>query len=46
MDHDYTNRVETDYSSIAYWLHAAFPALLPLIERTLTPTTGNAAGTI
>ena len=47
MDHGYTNQVETDYSSVAYWYqaepHAAFPALPPLIERLPTPTTENAA---
>ena len=47
IDHGYTNQVETDYSSVAYWYqtepHAAFPALPPLIERLPTPTTENAA---
>jgi hypothetical protein len=37
MDHGYTNQVQTDYSSVAYWYqsepHAAFPVLPPLEAR-------------
>lgn len=47
MDHGYTNQVETDYSSVAYWYqsepHAAFPAIPPLFDRLPTPTTENTA---
>jgi hypothetical protein len=46
MDHGYTNQVETDYSSVAYWYqvepHAAFPALLPVAQRLPAPTDRNA----
>jgi len=47
MDHGYTNQVQTDYSSVAYWYqvepHAAFPVLLPLAERLPTPVGQNQA---
>ena len=37
IDHGYTNQVQTDYSSMAYWYqvepHASFPPLLPLAQR-------------
>jgi len=37
MDHGYTNQVETDYSSVAYWYqvepHAPFVPMLPLAQR-------------
>ncbi|MBN1583329.1 MAG: DUF2961 domain-containing protein, partial [Anaerolineae bacterium] len=46
IDHGYTNQVETDYSSVAYWYqvepHATFPALLPVEQRLPTPTGRNA----
>ena len=46
IDHGYTNQVETDYSSVAYWYqaepHAAFPVLLPVEQRLPTPTDRNA----
>jgi hypothetical protein len=47
IDHGYTNQVETDYSSVAYWYqtepHVAFPALPLLAERLPTPTGNNVA---
>jgi hypothetical protein len=46
MDHGYTNQVQTDYSSVAYWYqtepHAAFPPLPPVAERLPTPAGQNA----
>ena len=40
MDHGYTNQVQTDYSSVAYWYqvepHAALPPLLSLDQRLPT----------
>ena len=46
MDHGYTNQVETDYSSVAYWYqtepHAAFPVLPSLAQRLPTPVLHNA----
>jgi hypothetical protein len=46
MDHGYTNQVQTDYSSVAYWYqtepHAAFPPLPPVAERLPTPASQNA----
>ena len=46
MDHGYTNQVEADYSSVAYWYqtepHAAIPPLLPAAERLPTSTGQNA----
>ena len=46
MDHGYTNQVEADYSSVAYWYqtepHAAIPQLLPVAERLPTSTGQNA----
>jgi hypothetical protein len=46
IDHGYTNQVETDYSSVAYWYqaepHTAFPSLLPLDQRLPTPVKENA----
>ena len=45
MDHGYTNQVQTDYSSVAYWYqgepHAAFPALPAVAKRLPTPTGQN-----
>jgi hypothetical protein len=45
MDHGYTNQVQTDYSSVAYWYqtepHAAFPPLPPVAERLPTPASQN-----
>ncbi len=45
MDHGYTNQVQGDYSSVAYWYqeepHARFPQLLSVDERLPTPTTQN-----
>lgn len=47
MDHGYTNQVQTDYSSVAYWYqtepHAAFPAWPPLEDRLPTPAGQNQA---
>jgi len=46
MDHGYSNQVETDYSSVAYWYqiepHAPMPALAPVAERLPTPMGQNA----
>jgi D-arabinan exo alpha-(1,3)/(1,5)-arabinofuranosidase (non-reducing end) len=46
MDHGYTNQVQTDYSSVAYWYqvepHATFPSLPPVAQRLPTPTAQNA----
>ena len=46
MDHGYTNQVQTDYSSVAYWYqtepHAPIPALPPVAERMPTTTGQNA----
>lgn len=45
MDHGYTNQVQTDYSSVAYWYqtepHRAFPPLPPVSQRLPTPTEQN-----
>jgi hypothetical protein len=45
IDHGYTNQVETDYSSVAYWYqtepHGIFPMLLPVAERLPVPTGQN-----
>ena len=45
MDHGYTNQVQTDYASVAYWYqtepHAAFPALPPLMQRLPAPVDRN-----
>ena len=47
MDHGYTNQVQTDYSSVAYWYqtepHAAIPPLPPVAERLPATTAQNAA---
>jgi hypothetical protein len=47
MDHGYTNQVQTDYSSVAYWYqvepHAPFPALPELAQRLPTPVGQNRA---
>ncbi len=46
IDHGYTNLVQADYSSAAYWYqvepHAAFPQLLPVEERLPAPVGQNA----
>lgn len=46
IDHGYTNQVEADYSSVAYWYqtepHGAFPVLPPVAERLPIPTGQNA----
>jgi hypothetical protein len=46
MDHGYTNQVQTDYSSVAYWYqrepHAAYPPLSSPAQRRPTPTGQNA----
>jgi hypothetical protein len=46
IDHGYTNQVETNYSSVAYWYqtepHGAFPVLPPVAERLPIPTGQNA----
>ena len=46
IDHGYTNQVQTDYSSLAYWYqaepHAPFPSLLPAAQRLPTPVARNA----
>jgi hypothetical protein len=45
MDHGYTNQVQTDYSSVAYWYqiepHATFPPLPLVTQRLPTPTNQN-----
>ncbi|MBN1875345.1 MAG: DUF2961 domain-containing protein [Anaerolineae bacterium] len=45
IDHGYTNQVQADYSSVAYWYqmepHVAFPLLPPLAGRLPTPTGEN-----
>jgi hypothetical protein len=45
IDHGYTNQVQTDYSSVAYWYqtepHAAFPPLPPVAQRLPTPAGQN-----
>lgn len=45
IDHGYTNQVQTDYISVAYWYqtepHAPFPALPPVEQRLPTPTGEN-----
>ena len=45
MDHGYTNQVQTDYASVAYWYqtepHAAFPTLQPLAQRLPAPVDRN-----
>jgi hypothetical protein len=47
IDHGYTNQVQTDYSSVAYWYqsepHAPFLALPPFSERLPTPADRNFA---
>jgi hypothetical protein len=45
MDHGYTNQVQADYQSVAYWYqsepHAAFPALPAVAQRLPSPTREN-----
>lgn len=45
IDHGYTNTVEADYHSVAYWYqdepHAPFPALPPVAQRLPRPTGRN-----
>jgi hypothetical protein len=45
MDHGYSNQVQTDYSSVAYWYqnepHAGFPGLPPVSQRLPTPADQN-----
>ena len=45
IDHGYTNQVETDYSSMAYWYqvepHADFPSLPPVEHRLPSPVGQN-----
>jgi hypothetical protein len=46
MDHGYTNQVQTDYSSVAYWYqtepHAPMPELPEVVARLPTSTGQNA----
>lgn len=46
IDHGYTNQVESDYRSVAYWYqtepHAAFPALPPVEARLPASPARNA----
>jgi hypothetical protein len=45
IDHGYTNQIQTDYISVAYWYqhepHAPFPPLPPVAQRLPTPTGHN-----
>jgi hypothetical protein len=47
MDHGYTNQVQTDYSSVAYWYqtepHVPIPPLPPVARRLPTPSGQNRA---
>jgi hypothetical protein len=46
MDHGYTNQVNGDYHSVAYWYqtepHAEFPTLPDVSDRMPQPTRDNA----
>jgi hypothetical protein len=46
IDHGYTNLVQADYASVAYWYqsepHAAFPDLPPVAARLPAPVGANA----